>query len=223
MSVTSVEASAAAQGVPERVRRHRLVDRLYHWAMAACVLTLMGTAFLPIVGIKFEWLTIHWTTGLVLTALVLFHIVRATIWQRLSRMMIDLADVRNGWKSFVRLFGAGARPGKQGKYNAAQKLYHAGVAVLVLALVATGLLMLLKIDTPWWRRNPYLLDDDTWGLIYVLHDFAAMTLVTLVMIHIYFAVRPDEWWASRAMFRGWIARRDYDAHCDRARWQADDA
>ena len=38
MSVTSVQASAAAQVVPERVRRHRLVDRLYHWAMAACVL-----------------------------------------------------------------------------------------------------------------------------------------------------------------------------------------
>ncbi len=223
MSVTSIRASASAQAAPERVRRHRLVDRLYHWAMAACVLSLMATAFLPIVGIKFEWLTIHWTTGLVLTALVLFHIVRATIWQHLSRMMIDSADIRNGWRSFSRLLGSTARPGKQGKYNTAQKLYHAAAAVLVLALVASGLLMLLKIDTPWWRRNPYLLADDTWGLIYVVHDFAAMTLVTLVMIHIYFAVRPDEWWASRAMFRGWITRREYDAHCDRARWQADDA
>jgi formate dehydrogenase subunit gamma len=223
MSVTSVRASATTQAVPERVSRHRLVDRLYHWAMAACVLILMGTAFLPIVGIKFKWLTIHWTTGLVLTALVLFHIVRATIWQPLSRMMIDVSDIRNGWHGFTRLFGSRAAPGKQGKYNAAQKLYHAAVAVLVLALVASGLLMLLKIDTPWWRRNPYLLADDTWGLVYVLHDFAAMTLVTMVMIHIYFAVRPDEWWASRAMLRGWITRREYEAHCDRTRGQADDA
>jgi formate dehydrogenase subunit gamma len=223
MSVTSIRASALAQAVPERVKRHRLVDRLYHWAMAACVLTLMATAFLPIAGIKFEWLTIHWTSGLVLTALVLFHIVRATIWQHLSRMMIDTVDIGNGWRSFMRVFGASARPGKQGKYNAAQKLYHAAAAVLVLALVASGLLMLLKIDTPWWRRNPYVLTDDTWGLIYVVHDLAAMTLVTLVMIHVYFAIRPDEWWASRSMFRGWITRREYDAHCDRARWQADDA
>jgi len=23
--------------------------------------------------------------------------------------------------------------------------------------------------------------------------------------------------------RGWITRREYDAHCDKARWQADDA
>ena len=115
MSVTSIRASAIGASRARAGRRHRLVDRLYHWAMAACVLTLMGTAFLPIIGIKFEWLTIHWTTGLVLTALVLFHIVRATIWQHLSRMMIDLADIGNGWKSFMRLFGAAAPPGKQGK------------------------------------------------------------------------------------------------------------
>ena len=111
MSVTSIRASASAQAVPERVRRHRLVDRLYHWAMAACVLTLMATAFLPIIGIKFEWLTIHWTTGLVLTALVLFHIVRATIWQHLSRMMIDLADIGNGWRELhAPVRRRGARP-----------------------------------------------------------------------------------------------------------------
>jgi cytochrome b subunit of formate dehydrogenase len=149
--------------------------------------------------------------------------VRATIWQHLARMMIDFADIRNGWRGFKRLLGTPVATGKQGKYSAAQKLYHAAAAVLVLALVATGLLMLLKIDTPWWRRNPYLLTDDTWGLIYVVHDFAAMALVTLVMIHIYFAIRPDEWWVTRSMFRGWITRAEYGAHCDRARWQADDA
>src|SRR5258708_7440179 len=163
MSVTSVRASAPAQAVPERVGRHRLVDRLYHWAMAACVLILMGTAFLPIIGIKFEWLTIHWTAGLVLTALVLFHIVRATIWQHLSRMMIDTADIRNGWRSFVRLFGAAAAPGKQGKYNAPQKLYHAGVAVLVLAPGAPRPLVPLKNHTPRGRRQTPLLPPQLLG------------------------------------------------------------
>jgi len=50
-----------------------------------------------------------------------------------------------------------------------------------------------------------------------------MALLTMIMIHIYFAVRPDEWWLTRSMFRGWITRREYDAHHDRARWKADDA
>jgi formate dehydrogenase subunit gamma len=224
MSVTSIETSTAAPTAPERVRRHRLVDRLYHWGMAACVLALMATAFLPIIGIKFEWLTLHWATGLVLTVLVLFHMVRATIWQHPRRMMIDGADIANGWRSVARAFGATATPpGKAGKYNAAQKLYHAGVGALVLGAVASGLLMLLKIDTPWWRRNPYWFSDDSWGLIYMVHGFAAMGLLTMVMVHIYFAVRPDEWWLTRSMVRGWITRFEYEAHHDRSRWQADDA
>jgi formate dehydrogenase subunit gamma len=224
MSVSRVELSATARPVPERVRRHRLVDRLYHWVMAACVLTLMATAFLPIIGVKFDWLGLHWTTGVILAVLVVFHIVRATIWQHPMRMMIDTADVTNGCRSLARLFGGAAPPpSKPGKYNAAQKLYHAGIAVLVLAIVVSGLLMLLKIDTPLWHRNPYWFADDSWGIIYAVHGFAAMALLTMVMIHIYFAVRPDEWWLTRSMFRGWITRREYDAHRDRARWQADDA
>jgi formate dehydrogenase subunit gamma len=224
MSVSRVELSATAQPVPGRVRRHRLVDRLYHWVMAACVLTLMATAFLPIIGVKFDWLGLHWTTGVILAVLVVIHIVRASIWQHPMRMMIDTADISNGWCSLARLFRVAAPPpGKPGKYNAAQKLYHAGIAVLLLAIVVSGLLMLLKIDTPLWRRNPYWFADDSWGIIYAVHGFAAMALLTMVMIHIYFAVRPDEWWLTRSMFRGWITRREYDAHHDRARWQADDA
>jgi cytochrome b subunit of formate dehydrogenase len=35
-----------------RIMRHLLADRIYHWTMAACVLSLMATAFLPIIGYK---------------------------------------------------------------------------------------------------------------------------------------------------------------------------
>src|SRR5229473_1061988 len=117
MSVTQANLSAAAAAAPERVRRHRLVDRLYHWLMAACVLTLLATAFLPIIGVKFDWLGLHWMTGVVLTVLVIYHIVRASIWQSLRSMMIDTADIANGWRRLAGLFGAAAAPpGKPGKY-----------------------------------------------------------------------------------------------------------
>src|SRR5271169_2669595 len=156
MSVSQANLSATVKATPGRIRRHLVVDRLYHWIMAACVLTLLATAFLPIIGVKFDWLGLHWMTGVVLAALVVCHIVRASIWHRLRTMMIDTTDIANGWRRLAGLFGAAAAPpGKPGKYNGLQKLYHAGVAVLVLAIVASGLLMLLKIDTPFWRRNPY--------------------------------------------------------------------
>jgi len=140
----------------ERVARHRAIDRLYHWLMAACVVVLIGTAFLPILGIKFAWLDIHWVTGVALAVLILVHIVRALVWQDWRNMWIGLTDLRDLWRSLNRLLGARrAKPSLPGKYDAAQKLYHFGVAVLVLAVVGSGLLMLLKIDTPLWRRNPY--------------------------------------------------------------------
>ena len=110
MSVTQANPSATAEAAPERVGRHRLADRLYHWLMAACVLTLMATAFLPIIGIKFDWLGLHWMTGVVLAVLVIYHIVRASIWQSLRAMMIDTADITNGWRRLVGFFGAAAAP-----------------------------------------------------------------------------------------------------------------
>jgi cytochrome b subunit of formate dehydrogenase len=220
VDVPTAPALASAEGVA-RVRRHHLVDRLYHWAMAACVLTLLATAFLPIIGYKFEWLGLHWTTGVALTVLVVVHIVRATIWQDFWGMVIDGADIRNGWRHVARAFGRSPAPGLPGKYNGLQKLYHASIAALVLAIVATGLLMLLKIDTPLWRRDPYRLSNDDWGVVYAVHDLAAMGLITLVMIHIYFAIRPDEWRLTRSMFRGWISRGEYEGHHDKARWRAE--
>ena len=77
-----------------RVVRHALADRLFHWLTAACVLTLLGTAFLPILGLKFDWVMVHWMTGLVLIGAVLFHLVRSLFWQSWRTMMIDGADLR---------------------------------------------------------------------------------------------------------------------------------
>jgi cytochrome b subunit of formate dehydrogenase len=81
--------------------------------------------------------------------------------------------------------------------------------------------MLLKIDTPLWRRNPYVLADYAWGYIYVVHGIAAMALITMVMIHIYVALRPDEWRLTRSMLGGRITRREFEEHHDGERWAAD--
>jgi len=222
-SETSAPVTRVVSAPNERVLRHQLVDRLYHWLMAASVLTLMGTAFLPILGWKFEWVSVHWMTGVGLTLLVLIHIVRALIWQDWRAMMPDGADVRAGARSIrAALGGSGPAPGKPGKYKILQKLYHLAVAILVLAIIVSGLLMLLKIDTPFWKRNPYWFDADTWGVVYSVHGFASMAMVTLVMIHIYFALRPDEWWLTRSMFRGTVSREEYAEHCDPSRWRAED-
>lgn len=217
---TSGQWPAAANATSERVIRHTGFDRLYHWIMAACILVLMATAFLPILGLKFAWLDIHWITGVVLTVMVLIHIVRALIWQDWRNMWIGGADLRELWRDSTRLLGARTSPSLPGKYDAAQKLYHLGVALVVLAVIGSGLLMLLKIDTPFWRRNPYWFSGETWGVIYVIHGMAAMIIVATVLVHLYFALIPDSWYLLRGMVRGWISRKEYTQHHDASRWKA---
>ncbi|MDE0004057.1 MAG: cytochrome b/b6 domain-containing protein [Rhodospirillaceae bacterium] len=205
-----------------RLVRHALADRLLHWGMAISTLILLGTAFLPILGIEFAWVTIHWVSGIVLTVLVIVHTVRASFWQDLRSMWVDRADLRNTLQLARWNLRMSARPpGLPGKYSLAQKLIHHVFTVVGLAAIVTGGLMMVKIDTPWWERNPYWLGEDVFGMIYVIHDLAALALITLVMVHIYFALRPEKLHFTRSMFLGWITRREYNEHHDSARWAVD--
>ncbi|MEE9293016.1 MAG: hypothetical protein V3U83_08840, partial [Acidobacteriota bacterium] len=72
---------------------------------------------------------------------------------------------------------------------------------------------------PFWTRNPYLLSEPTWGLVYVLHGLSAVALVTLTMAHIYFAVLPEKRWLTVSMIAGWITRQDYLDNHDPRRWE----
>jgi cytochrome b subunit of formate dehydrogenase len=202
-----------------RVIRHRGPDRLYHWLMAIAVLTLLGTAFLPILGWKFAWVDIHWMAGVVLAVLVVFHIVRSLVWLDAGSMMIWPRDIGEACAATRYELAGGPPPPKPGKYPLLQRGYHALIAIVILALIVTGGLMMMKIDTPFWTRNPYFLTQSSWGVIYVIHGLAAMTVLALVMVHIYFAVRPEKLWITRSMIVGWITRGDYLAHHDPARWQ----
>jgi cytochrome b subunit of formate dehydrogenase len=183
--------------------------------MAITMLVLLGTAFLPIAGIAFDWIDIHWIAGCVLILLVLFHIVHMLARRSIRLVWVGPRDLGAMW-NWLR-----GRRRKPGKYTLAQRLYHNGIALFMLALCVTGALMLLKIDTPWWSRDPYLLSDAQWGWIYVIHGVAALFSLSMVMLHIYFAIRPDKWLYTRAMIRGWITETEYRDHHDPDRWPAD--
>ena len=215
-------ASPGTSSLAGRVTRHSGLDRAFHWVTAVCVLTLMATAFLPILGLTFSWVGIHWVTGLVLIAAVVFHILRVLLKQGFRAMWIgrrDFGDAAAIVQATLRR-DSDAMP-KPGKYSFAQKLIHHAFALVVLTAVGTGGAMLVRIDTPWWKRNPYLLSDGTWGVVYVLHGLAALALITMVMLHIYFALRPEKLLFTRAMLRGWITRAEYSEHHDPQRWQVE--
>ena len=101
-------------------------------------------------------------------------------------------------------------------------MYHHAVVVVSLAAMITGVLMMVRIDTPFWNPNPYLFSDGVWGVMYVVHGLAGVSLILLVASHIYFAIRPEKRWITWSMIRGWIDREHYLAHHDPAKWPVEE-
>ena len=108
--------------------------------------------------------------------------------------------------------------------NVIGRLVFAPIAVLpgwlsaTLVAIVTGVLMMKRVQTPFFARNPYLFGDTAWGFTYVVHGAAGVGLVGLVIAHVYFAVRPEKWWITKSMLLGWITRRQYLEHHEPQRW-----
>ena len=202
----------------DRITRHKLPSRALHWLMAVSILTLLATGLLPVFGIKFEWLIIHWVAGLTLTALVLLHIIRALFFQNFLSMGVGWRDLRAGLATIG--IGRSSAP-KPGKYTLPQKLMHHAITVAGLTAIGTGLLMLRKIDTPFWQRDPYFLSEKSWGIVYVLHDLASLAFVTLIMLHIYFTLQPGKLFYLRSMLVGWIRPEELERNHDSSRWPSE--
>jgi formate dehydrogenase subunit gamma len=211
---------AARPDLPTRIPRHSLAARLFHWIMAAAMFVLLFTAFLPIAGVKFAWVQWHWMAGLVLTGSILFHIVHATLFMDFWSIWVGPRDLPELKAELMREMGREAGGPKPGKYPLGNRLYHLVIVLAGLSVMATGLFMMVRVRTPFYTRNPYLLGDSAWGFTYVLHGMAGVGLVGLVMAHVYFAVRPEKWWITKAMVLGWITRRQYLEHHDPQRWIA---
>lgn len=206
----------------ERLSRHAGIDRLLHWVMAISTLVLLATALLPILGVEFAWVALHWWTGLVLLAAILVHLLRSLHPRRFLAIWPVPSDFRGAGVVLARALRRTDAPVPgAGKYSLSQKLIHAGFAVVVLTAIATGVLMMVKLDTPWWERNPYWLAENTWGLVHVIHGLAALVLITMIMLHVYFALRPEKRMYLRSMIRGWITRDELERYHDPMKWKTD--
>lgn len=203
------KAKPSAEG--PRVKRHDGIDRAFHWIMAGSVLTLIATGVLPIIGVRFAWLNIHWIAGLVLTFAVVFHIIRASFWQDFKSMLLTPSD-------FAEPFDENQKPGK---YSFEQKGMHWAMTLLVFMVIGTGLLLFLNIDTPFWDR-PSQDNEASLGLMFLLHGLTTLALIAFTAIHIYFAVRPEKLFYTRSMVSGWISEDEMKANHDTSKWKVQD-
>jgi cytochrome b subunit of formate dehydrogenase len=206
-------------GIPKHVPRHSLVARLFHWIMAASMLTLLFTAFLPKVGVQFPWVTYHWIAGAVLTVSIVFHIIHASFWLDFWSIWPDKIDMEDAWRRVRRFAGMSApAPRKFAKYPLENKLFHGVIILCGLSVILTGIFMMFRVRTIFFPRNPYLFSDMTWGLMYVLHGLAGVGLIALVMMHVYFGLRPEKLAITKSMIFGWMDRDFYLQEHDPERW-----
>lgn len=209
-----------APNVPDKMIRHSRGARYFHWAMSITMFVLLITAFFPVVGIQFNWVPLHWIAGVALLATVIYHVIHSVFWEDFWSMWVNKDDVAEGKASMAMVFGKKSKHvDKPGKYPVDHKMYHHVIVLVSGVAIVTGLLMMVRIDTPFWERNPYLLGDTAWGWVYVLHGVSGVALITLVMAHVYFALRPEKWWMTMAMINGWVGKKDYLSNHDPAKWK----
>jgi formate dehydrogenase subunit gamma len=215
-------ASSDMDAIPARVPRHSLVARLFHWTMAVAMFMLLLTAFLPKVGLQFPWVTYHWIAGIVLTASIIFHIFHASFWLDFWAIWPDRTDITDAYHRVLRFVGQDAPlPRKFAKYPMENKLYHAAIVAAGLSVIVTGVFMMFRVRTPLFPRNPYLFGDLTWGMMYVLHGLAGVGLIALIMVHVYFGIRPEKLPITKSMIFGWMSRDFYLQEHDSQRWVVD--
>jgi len=216
--LTQDSSGESVEGIPDKVVRHSLGSRLFHWSMSAAIFVLLVTGFFPVLGIQFDWVVIHWIAGLALIGTVIFHIIHSFFWLDIKNILITRNDWKE-WKQEMRnVLGQGEPPPKPGKYPIDNRLFHHLVSLTALGVILTGLLMMVRVENPFFVRNPYLLSDSTWGFVYVIHGLSAVGFVGMIMAHIYFAILPEKRWMTKSMIAGWITKKDFIAHHDPERW-----
>src|SRR3954453_5583177 len=160
---------AANKDLPVMITRHSFMARMFHWVMAASMFTLLFTAFLPIVGVRFAWVKWHWMAGLVLTGSIISHIIHATFFLDFWSIWIGPKDIPEFKAEMLRELGQDVPGPKSGKYPLGNRLYPLAILVVGLTAAISGMFMMARVRQPLFTRNPYVLQDTTWGLTYVLH------------------------------------------------------
>lgn len=238
-SIEEVEGRLRSQGV-EEVHRFTVAQRASHWIMAIAIFALLLSGFLLMnnaVTVKalpgLSWLAIHEVGAIVLIGYVFFHIGHVAYKGTWDEMWFGARDVRDQAVRLKNFFGLTEEYPRQFKYPGAQKLLHWGVTAATIGLIVTGLVLLRRVNFgPFWdttREFTFLgiefglgttgqLGLVSWS--FILHDFLAVATVALVMGHIYFALRPQEWDVTQSMITGYVSVEGYAEKYSPTSWAA---
>ncbi len=185
---------------PVQISRYRGFTRINHWVTAVCVIVLLLSGFALfhpslffLTALFGDGQTARWLHPIVGVVLVLsFLLMFVQLW-KLNLFRREDAQ----WTSRLGdvLKGNEERLPELGKYNAGQKLVFWGMAVLIVALAATGFMV-------WEQYFPDLVTIAARRVALAVHALAAVGMILLFILHVYAAI-----WTRgtiRAMTRGTV-------------------
>ncbi|MFB6196777.1 MAG: cytochrome b/b6 domain-containing protein [Halobacteriaceae archaeon] len=227
-SKEEVQENLESQGVDE-VQRFTMAQRASHWIMAISIFLLLFSGFAIMntaTTIKLipgvSWLTIHIVAAIVLIGYVLFHVGHVAYKGTWGEMWFGLRDVKDLWLRFKNLIGMTDEYPRQFKYPSAQKFLHWSVTAASLGVILTGFVLLRRVNLqPLWSATREftflgvkfgLGTSDAAGLVswsFVLHDLFAVSIFALIIGHVYFALRPNEWPITQSMITGRVPVEHY--------------
>lgn len=235
--VEEVERDLKAQGI-EQVERFSVTQRVGHWVMAISIFALMLSGFLimntevtvnALPGVS--WLALHELTGIILIGYTVFHVGHVAAKGTWMKMWFSREDLEDQFVRIKNFLGLTEEYPRQFEYPGAQKFLHWGVTGATLGLIVTGLVLLRRLNFIglWEATREFsflgvaftLGQAGSLGLIswsFVIHDFLAIAMVSLVMGHIYFAIRPQEWEVTRSMITGNVPINMYAEKYDPRSW-----
>lgn len=192
------------------ILRTPLPDRLCHWALVFCFFLV------ALSGLSWVFPSLNWLNGVLGTpqlARLLHPFLGIVVFVALVYMFVrfvrhNLPEPEDRlWLRHVRTVTSGVHtPLRVGKYNAGQKLMFWGIMGLICLLLLSGLVI-------WRAYFAHLFPIPMLRLALLLHSVAGISLMLLIVGHIYLA-----FWVKgsiRGMVTGYVSHAWARIHHDR--------
>jgi len=202
----------------EKIPRHNLFQRVYHWGNAAAVIMLVVSGWMiyqprgfPVLpGSPSEWFFWHgWGVALLLVGLAFHAVYESFIARSPNPMAVNRAEMVRILAICRNFLGLSKSYPRATKYHPGQILFHWAVAGNLFLLILTGFV----IWKPFRDFLPLSLFGLGWDFIFysrLLHGFFSATLVASLIGHFYFALGiKKNWPETKSMITGQIPLRQY--------------
>lgn len=182
----------------EKIIRYTAPERINHWVTAFCFL------FVAISGLGFFFPSFNWLMNIFGTpqlarilhpfaGVLMFCSFILMFFRYWHHNLVTRDDIL--WAKNIHKIAQNQEVGDTGRYNFGQKCVFWGAILLLLLLLVSGVV----IWRPWFA--PYF-PIPVIRLALLVHSFAAVALIVVIMVHIYAAL-----WVKgtiTAMVEGWV-------------------